>query len=153
VLALADARAQAGLSDQARALLERARTAFPTSVAVKLDYAQLLMDDNQPNATRAFLMQDRDLLAQSSQAQQMLARVAGDQGNLGEAYYRQAKYYELRGNYGPAINQLRTALQTADLNAFDKARLRALRDQMVKACHTAWSERECREQVTADARY
>ncbi|ERJ18712.1 putative peptidase protein [Salinisphaera shabanensis E1L3A] len=153
VLAMANARAQAGQSEQARALLERARTAFPNSVAVKLDYAQLLVDGNQPEATRAFLMQDRDLLAQSSQAQQMLARVAGDQGNLGEAYYRQAKYYELRGNYGPAINQLRTALQTADLNAFDKARLRALLDQMVKACHTAWSERECREQVTADARY
>ncbi|MES1942026.1 peptidase M48 Ste24p [Salinisphaera sp. T5B8] len=153
LLALADARAQAGQSAQARDLLERARSAFPNSVAVKIDYAELLMNEGDLQAMRTFLLQDRDLLAQSSEAQQMLARVAGQQDNLGEAYYRQAKYYELRGAYGPAINQLRTALQTAELNAFDKARLRALLDQMVKACHTTWSERECREQVSADARY
>ncbi|WP_348766124.1 M48 family metalloprotease [uncultured Salinisphaera sp.] len=152
-LALAQARRQSGQTQQARELLEQARTAFPDSAAVKLDYAEFLMDTGDAQAVRSFLLQDRALLEQSADAQQMLARVAGDQGNLGEAYYRQAKYYELRGAYGPAINQLRTALQTTELNAFDKARLRALLDQMVKSCHRAWSERECREQVAADARY
>ena len=152
-LALADAYSQAGDTGRARDMLETARRQFPRSPAVKLDYARLLVDGNDPEAARAFLMQDRDLLGQSSEAQQMLAQVAGQQNNLGEAYYRQAKYYELRGAFAPAINQLRTALQTAELNAFDKARLRALLDQMVRACHSAWSERECREQVTADARY
>ncbi|WP_353108459.1 beta-barrel assembly-enhancing protease [Salinisphaera dokdonensis] len=153
LLALADAHSQAGNTPEARELLETARTRFPRSPSVKLDYANLLVSSDEPETARAFLMQDRDLLAQSSEAQQMLAQVAGQQDNLGEAYYRQAKYYELRGAFAPAINQLRTALQTAELNAFDKARLRALLDQMVRACHTAWSERECREQVTSDARY
>lgn len=153
LLALAEARTQAGDSDSARELLETARERFPRSASVKLDYARLLVEAEDAERARAFLLQDRDLLAQSSEAQEMLAKVAGQQNNLGEAYYRQAKYYELRGAYAPAINQLRTALQTAQLNAFDKARLRALLDQMVEACHTAWSERECRERVTSDARY
>lgn len=153
LLALAGIQTQAGATAQARQLLERAREAFPNSLSVKLDYASVLVEDDDPEAARAFLIRHHDLLDQSSEAQQMLARIAGEQNNLGEAYYRQAKYYQLRGNYGPAINQLRTALQTADLNAFDKARLRALLTQMVDACHAAWSERECREQVSADARY
>jgi len=153
LLALAETQTRAGATDEARRLLETARQRFPRSIAVKLDYASLLIDDGDADTARAFLLRERDLLAQSAEAQQMLARIAGQQNNLGEAYYRQAKYYQLRGNFGPAINQLRTALQTADLNAFDKARLRALRKQMVKACHAAWSESECREQVSADARY
>lgn len=153
LLALAETQAQAGATAEARRLLEQARERFPNSLSVKLDYASVLVEDNDPDAARAFLIQNHDLLAQSAEAQQLLARIAGEQNNLGEAYYRQAKYYQLRGNYGPAINQLRTALQTADLNAFDKARLRALLKQMIDACHAAWSERECREQVSADARY
>lgn len=152
-LALAQAQSQAGNTDAARSLLEAARAEFPDSPAVKLDYASLLLTSDDPGAARTFLMRDQTLLGQSAEAQRMLARLAGNQNNLGEAYYRQARYYQLRGNYGSAINQLRTALQTAQLNAFDKARLRALRKQMVQACHAAWSERECREQVSADARY
>jgi len=98
-------------------------------------------------------MSDSTLLNRLPQAQELLAQAAGNENNLGEAYYRQARYYQMRGAYPQAINQLRTALQTANLNAFDKSRLRAMLTQAVQACHAAWSERECRDQVEEDSRF
>ncbi|MES1926917.1 M48 family metalloprotease [Salinisphaera sp. T31B1] len=152
-LALADAYARAGRAGDAADLLTAVRKQFPHSAAARLDYAQLLVETGQTEKARDFLLADTTLLDNVSQAQELLARAAGSQDRLGEAYYRQARYYQMRGAYPQAINQLRTALQTADLNAFDKSRLRAMLNQMVQACHAAWSERECRERVAQDSRY
>lgn len=152
-LALAHAYSQDGQLDEARRLLTQLRERFPDNVAAKLDYAQTLVDSGDGEAVRNYLLGQEALLARAPEAQRMLAEAAGRRDNLGEAYYRQAKYYAMRGAYPQAINQLRTALQTADLNAFDKSRLRAQLDQLAQACHAAWSERECRERVTADSRF
>lgn len=152
-LALAHAYSQGGRTADARDLLVSIRQKFPDSAAARLDYARLLVATGEAPQARSFLMRDSALLNQSPQAQELLAQAAGRENNLGEAYYRQARYFQMRGAYPQAINQLRTALQTAQLNAFDKSRLRAMLNQVVQACHAAWSERECRNQVAEDSRY
>ena len=152
-LALADARSQAGQGDAAQALLDAARRRFPNSLTVKLEYAQILEENGHPAAMRDFLISQNQLLQTEPRAQELLARGAGKQGDLGEAYYRQARFYAMQDAYPQAINQLRTALQTAQLSAYNKSRLSALRDQMVDACHKAWSADECRHRVEAGARY
>lgn len=152
-LALADAHSKAGRLDVALALLGDARRRFADSAAAKLDYARALIESNDPQAVRDYLLAEETLLDRAPEAQEMLAQAAGQRGNLGEAYYRQARSLQMRGAYAEAINQLRTALQTAELNAFDSSRLRALREQMVQSCYAAWSESECRERVTADSQY
>lgn len=151
-LALAHTYSRAGQLATARRQLDAIRADFPDSAAAKLDYARTLIEAGEPGAARDYLLGEPQLLASASEAQEMLARAAGQQGRLGEAYYRQARFHEMRGAYAPAINQLRAALQTADLNAFNESRLRAQLDQIVRACHDAWSERECRERVNEDAR-
>ncbi|GAB3682692.1 M48 family metalloprotease [Salinisphaera aquimarina] len=152
-LALANAYSQSGKTGDARNMLLSIQKQFPHSAAAKLDYARLLIQSDEPKAARQFLLGEHALIDQSSDAQQMLAQAASQDKNLGEAYYRQARYFQLRGAYPQAINQLRAALQTAQLNAFDKARLRALLQQMVQSCHAAWSPQECRRQVEDDTRY
>lgn len=151
-LALAHTHSRAGQLDMARRQLDEIRADFPDSAAAKLDYARTLIEANEVDAARDYLLGEPELLASASEAQQMLARAAGQEGRLGEAYYRQARFQTMRGAYAQAINQLRAALQTAELDAFDESRLRAQLDQVVRACHDAWSERECRERVNEDAR-
>lgn len=144
---LAEALGQAGNTAEAHSVLADALKRFPHSDALKLDYAQNLEDQNKPAAMRNYLLSQTDVLDTYPAAQQLLARGAGRQHNLGEAYYREARYYAMLDDYPSAINQLRTALQTAKLSAYDKSRLRALRDQMVTTCHQAWSAKQCRRGV------
>jgi len=152
-LALADAHSRAGHLDTTRTLLDAARKHFPNSTATKLDYARALAESTDPQEVRDYLLAQSTLLERTPEAQEILAQAAGRQQNLGEAYYRQARYHGMRGAYAQAINQLRVALQTADLDGFDKSRLRALLEQMVSACHAARSKSECRQRVKAQTRY
>ncbi|KEZ76241.1 M48 family metalloprotease [Salinisphaera hydrothermalis] len=146
-MGLADVLARAGDNARADTILSAALKQFPHSGALKLRYAQNLEDENKPAAMRNYLLSQPDVLDTYPAAQQLLARGAGQQNNLGEAYYRQARYFAMLDDYPQAINQLRTALQTAKLSAYDRSRLRALRDQMVTACHRAWSQAQCRRGV------
>ncbi len=147
-MGLADALEHAGDNAAAGDVLSSALKQFPHSDALKLAYAQNLEDQNKPAAMRNYLLSQTAVLNTFPAAQRLLARGAGKQNNLGEAYYRQARYFAMLDDYPEAINQLRTALQTANLSAYDKSRLRALRDQMVTACHRAWSKDQCRRGVT-----
>ncbi len=133
VLALAEAQAHAGHLGRAKTLLAKARPRFPNSEALKFDYARILEQSGQPKAMRDFMLSQSHMLATMPAAQKLLAKGAGQQGNLGEAYYRQARYYAMFDDYPDAVDQLRTALQTAKLSAYNKSRLSALRDQMVAA--------------------
>ncbi|MGN8160237.1 M48 family metalloprotease [Salinisphaera sp. RV14] len=146
-MGLADALKQAGDNAEADNVLSTALKKFPHSDPLKLAYAQNLEEEGKPAVMRNYLLSQTSVLNTYPAAQRLLARGAGKQNNLGEAYYRQARYFAMLDDYPRAINQLRTALQTAKLSAYDKSRLRALRDQMVRACHRAWSKDKCRRGV------
>jgi predicted Zn-dependent protease len=146
-MALANAQTHIGDSAQADKILKAALKRFPNRDTPKLAYAQALQAQGQPGAMRNFLISQEHILSTYPLAQELLARGAGDQGKLGEAYYRQARYFAMLDDYPQAINQLRTALQTAKLSPYNTSRLHALRDQMVVACRRAWSESECRRGV------
>lgn len=152
-MGLADVLEHAGDYREADHVLSSALKQFPHSGALKLAYAQNLEALNKPAAMRDYLLSQRKVLKTFPAAQQLLARGAGQQNNLGEAYYRQARYFAMINDYPAAINQLRTALQTAQLSAYNKSRLRALRDQMVTACRRAWSKDKCRHGVAKDNNY
>lgn len=144
---LADALGHAGDHTEAHDVLSAALKQFPHSDALKLAYARNLEALGDPAKMRNYLLSQTEVLDTYPAAQKLLATGAGKQHNLGEAYYRQARYFAMLDDYPRAINQLRTALQTADLSAYNKSRLRALRKQMVTACHRAWSKDKCRHGV------
>lgn len=152
-LATADALKQTGQTAKAHAMLAALLKRFPHADPVRLAYADNLNQSGQRRAMRQFLLGQPDLLDDYPETQRMLAEAAGDEHDLGEAYYRQARYFALLGDYPQAINQLRTALQTADLSHYNQSRLSALRDQMVDACQRAWSADQCRRAVAENSRY
>lgn len=153
-LGLASARTQAGQLQAAHEVLATAlQQLLPHSAPLKLAYAQNLENLGKPGAMRNYLLSQNDVLNHYPQAQELLAQGAGRQGNLGEAYYRQARYDAMRNAYPAAINQLQTALQTAHLDAYNKSRLRALLKQMVSACRNAWSKSECHHAVANGDEY
>lgn len=152
-MALANAQTHAGQGKTSDKQLAAALKQFPDSDALKLAYAQNLADHDQYARMRDFLISDPQVLRTYPLAQQLLARGAGEQDNLGEAYYRQARYYAMLDDYPKAINQLRTALQTAHLDDYNTSRIKALREQMVAACHRAWSSDQCRHGVEQGNQY
>lgn len=150
-MGLAKVLEQAGQPSRAEGILAKALKRFPQSEALKLAYAENLEDQGKPGQMRQFMLSKANLLKNYPEAQKLLARGAGKQKRIGEAYYRQARYFGMIGNYPQAINQLRTALQTANLSSYDQARLKALRRQMVAACNKTWSASECRRGVIQNA--
>lgn len=150
-MGLAYALSQSGQLDQAREVLNKARRSFPNNQAAKLAYANVLRNQGQFGKMRDYLLSQDELLANYPEAQRMLANGAGHQNRLGEAYYREARFYAMLNDYPSAINQIRTALQTAKLSSYDSSRLRALRTQMVRACHQAWSKQACKHGVSDEA--
>tara|TARA_B100002052_G_scaffold296636_1_gene325525 strand:- start:61 stop:1566 length:1506 start_codon:yes stop_codon:yes gene_type:complete len=152
-LALAEAYNQSGAYTQADDVLDDAAKRFPHDDAVALAIADNLFDRGDYRALRDRLLADPALLDRYPSAQRLLADAAAKTDDYGEAYYRQARYFAMIGDYPQAINQLRTALQTGDLSDYNKARLAALRDQMVSACHAAWSPQTCQRAVAQNADY
>lgn len=147
VVALARAQTANGNIEAALDTLQAALKQFDSRPALMLEYAATLLNNDQPQAARAFLGEHPRLTRNSYHAQKILARVAGQQGKLGEAYYRQALYHRLRGNYVQAIRKLRTALHRDDLRDIDRSRLEALLDQIIAQCKTAWPDGQCRKRV------
>ncbi|HET7315076.1 M48 family metalloprotease [Salinisphaera sp.] len=152
-MGLAEALGQAGDTGAAHDVLAAALKQFPHSGALRLAYAQNLENQGKPGAMRNYLLSQTKVLDTYPAAQALLARGAGEQNNLGEAYYRQARYFAMLDAYPEAINQLRTALQTVDLSSYNESRLSALLDQMVTACHRAWSPTQCRRGVAQGNNY
>lgn len=152
-LARAEAWSQAGVYDKANEILEAASKRFPKDEAVALALARNRFDRGDYRSLRNQLIADRRLLDTYPSAQRLLAEAAAKTDDYGEAYYRQARYFAMIGDYPQAINQLRTALQTADLDQYNQERLSALRNQMVSACHAAWSPEKCERAVAQNADY
>ncbi|NNC23137.1 M48 family metalloprotease [Salinisphaera sp. USBA-960] len=146
-LALASAEKSSGQRQHALKRLRQAKTRFPSNSAVKLAYASTLLAVGKPAAMRDFLLSQNQVLKQWPKAQHLLAKGANRQKRLGEAYYRRAKAYAMRGAYPGAINQLRSALQTAELNSYNKSRLSALRTQFARKCNHTYGTDHCRRAV------
>lgn len=154
VVALARAQAYAGHAQAGLATLKAALRQFPSDLALTLQYATTLINSGQPDAARQFLTSRPQLTRRSYHAQELLARSAGAQGRLGEAYYRQAMYRRLRGAYVPAIRKLRGVLHNnTSLSPLDRNRLDALLDQIITQCKIAWPDGECQRRVLNRQRY
>lgn len=146
---LALARAEAANGQQKAALnrLKQAKNRFADNSAVKLAYASTLLASNKPATMRDFLLSQDQLLRWWPQAQSLLAKGAHRQGRIGDAYFRRAKAFAIRGAYPGAINQLRWALQTANLDSYNKSRLTALRKQLTRTCNRTYGTAACQKAV------
>lgn len=131
----------------ALSLLAEAESLHPSYVPLNLAYAEALITGGQASRARAYLMDKRDLVEHNAKANQLLASAADKRGRLAEAYYREARYYFMRGNHPAAIYRLKTALELPNLTQDDEARIRAALREYRDDCHEKFSERECRRRV------
>lgn len=146
-LALAKAESANNQPKQALQRLRQASSRFGDKRAVNLAYASALLSADQPGAMREFLLSKGYLLENSPKAQRLLAQGAHLQNRLGEAYFRRAKLFAMQGRYPHAINQIQSALQTADLDDYNESRLKALRKQFARRCNRTYGTDKCREAV------
>jgi predicted Zn-dependent protease len=55
----------------------------------------------------------------------LLARAANAEGDIGNAHFYMAEYYLMIGSSPLAVNQLRMALESPNVNSIDRARIEA----------------------------
>lgn len=149
-LALAHARATNGDIDGALTTLAKIKSRYPSYRPLILAYAQALLDNGRAQDARDYLVGKNKLLSQDPQAHKLLADAADQLGHKGEAYYRQAEYHHLRGEYAAAVHKLLSALRLPDISDQDKARIKATLAQYRSQCAQKYSEDECRERVEGD---
>jgi len=151
-LALSDMRGRNGDVDGALTTLKPLVPRYPNYAPLNIAYAQALIDIGRPAEARAYLLNDTQLVGQDFQAHELLARAADAQDHDAEAYYRQAEYHHMRGEYAAAIYKLRTGLRLPDLNGEDAQRMQASLARYKRECALAWSAEECRDRVEGTVR-
>lgn len=146
-LALAHARGISGDVDGQLTTLSKVEAQYPTYRPMNLAYAHALIDNNEAEKARAYLLSKSGRLRDDDQTQRLLALAASQLNNPAEAYYRQAIYHHLRGEYAASIFQLQSALQIPGISSQAKSRIIAALSQYRSQCEAQYSQRECHDEV------
>lgn len=146
---LAYARMLLSQGEDARALslLSEIESRYPSYTPLNLTYAEALITSGHAAGARRYLMDKHELVESNAIANRLLSRAAEQSGRTAEAYYREGRYYFMRGNHIAAIYRLQTALKLPNLAQDEEARIRATLREYRQDCYEKFSERECRQRV------
>lgn len=111
---------------------------YPSYAPAIFASAEALIANGKPDLARQLLLTHEQSLGTRMQTYQLLSQAAQASGNLAEASYQMAQYYAGRGDAGNAIAQLDAGLRLAELNAQDRARLTAKRQEIRKMLPSNW---------------
>ena len=139
-LALAETEMAAGQRERALNLYAAAYQKHPDSKPLAHRYAAALLESGQPKRAQALL---KDLLGHQVGdpiLYKMLARAAGETGELVAAHQALAEHYYLSGNADAALEQLRIASRFAKGNFYALSSIEA-RGQEMKDDIATWSGR------------
>lgn len=139
-LALAETEMAAGQRERALNLYAAAYQKHPDSKPLAHRYAAALLESGQPKRAQALL---KDLLGHQVGdpiLYKMLARAAGETGELVAAHQALAEHYYLSGNADAALEQLRIASRFAKDNFYALSSIEA-RGQEMKDDIATWSGR------------
>lgn len=137
-LALAETELAAGQRDRALKLYASAYQKHPESTPLAHRYAAALLESGQAKRAQALL---KDLLRSQTgdpSLYKMLARAAGETGELVAAHQALAEHYYLSGNADAALEQLRIATRFAKGNFYALSSIEA-RTQEMKDEIATWS--------------
>lgn len=102
---------------------------FPRNVPLTVSYAEALINAGRPEEAHETLLDLLNNVPPTPTQIQLIARAANAEGDVGNAQYYMAEYYLSIGNLPFAINQLRMAMESPDVNSVDQARFRAKLEQ------------------------
>lgn len=125
-IALADADMQAGAPSQALEEYRSALTIYPGNETISTYYAQALLNSGHTSDAEKLLQtlssaSDRP----SADIYRLLAQAHRKSGHIARSHEAMAQYYHLEGETNSAIEQLRLALHSADLQPYDATRIKA----------------------------
>jgi predicted Zn-dependent protease len=114
----------------ARDAAQSAMTKWPEALAIRVRYAQALLDTRQFQEARSFLEAQTQFTRTEPKVWELLAKAHAGLGNNGAAHQASAEQYALLGGWLGAIEQLQLARRSPDLDFFAgskvDARLREL---------------------------
>src|SRR5690606_36674606 len=124
--------AASGLTEQALEAFAEAVRLFPRNVPLTISYAEVLLDAERPDEAHAILLDLLNNVPPTPAQIRLIARAASAEGDIVNAYYYMAEYYDSTVNMRLAIGQLRLALKLPDAHAVERARIYARLDELIE---------------------
>lgn len=123
--------AQMNQGDEAAALktFEHAMNLFPRNVPLTVHYCETLLRAGQAKKAHTILLDLLNQVPPKLGQVRLIAIAANRAGDTADSYYYMAEYHAMNGNLRMAIDQLRHALATPDLDSVQKARYKARLEQ------------------------
>lgn len=120
----------------ALSLASEARTQFPLSRALAMQYADALLAAGKKDEATTFLRDQAQLYRQDARVQRALARAYAEQGKIALQHIALAEYYSLTGALPSALEQLRIARSASDASFYDQAMI----DARERELQISWRE-------------
>lgn len=127
----AELLAEAGRKAEGRSLLSKTFSLHPRYAPAVLAQAQALLDDGKPAEARLVLLSREQALGTRVETYRLLSEAARQLGNVAEAQFQIATYDLRRGDQRGALTQLDAGLRLVSLDPQDRARLSAMRQDLI----------------------
>jgi predicted Zn-dependent protease len=127
-----EALAAGGADEQAIEVYRQANTLSPRNIPLVISYGESLLTAGRPAEAHAILLDLLNNVDPVPEQIELLARAASAEGDMINAHHYMAEYYASIGKLMLAIGQLRMALETPGINAVQRARFTARRDEFTE---------------------
>jgi len=122
-------RMQSGNNEAALETFEDAMELFPRNVPLTVHYSEALIRDGQAKKAHTILLDLLNQVPPTPEQVRLIAIAANKAGDTDESYYYMAEYHAMTGNLRMAIDQLKLALATPNVDNVQKARYKARLEQ------------------------
>jgi beta-barrel assembly-enhancing protease len=120
-----------GKPAEAQAILNRLVALYPRSAPALIGDAQSMLDNGRPAEARALLLTHDQAYGTRVETYRLLAEASRQLNNVADAQFQMATYEIERGDLRAALSQIDAGLRLSSLKAQDRARLQAMRDQII----------------------
>ncbi len=128
----AEALMSSGLVEDAMARYQEAVGLSPRNIPLTISYAESLIAAGEPAEAHRILLDLLNNVPPTPAQIQLIARAANAEGDVPNAHNYMSEYYLSIGNLPLALNQLRMALESPDVNSIDRSRFRAKLERLIE---------------------
>ncbi len=127
----AEALFDGGLPEQAMRIYKDAIDLSPRNIPLTISYAERLIESGEAAQAHRVLLDLLNNVPPTPAQIQLIARAANAEGDVANAHNYMSEYYLSIGNLMLALNQLRMALESPDVNSVDQSRFRAKLERLI----------------------
>lgn len=126
---LAIAEANLGEKEKSLQTFQQAMQLFPRNIALTVRYAETLLRYGEADKAHDVLLDLLNQVPPTLEQVRLIALAANAAGDSADAHYYMAEYHAMSGSLQLALDQLRLALATPNLDSVQRARFRARMEQ------------------------